>query len=58
MAFYKVLNSDWILGGNSGKWYAFKGQPQPGVSRKADAGPFKTRAEAIKWIQELEGAAR
>ena len=50
MAFYKVINADWHLGGQAGKWYAFKGKM--GLGKKADAGPFKTRAMAVRWIQE------
>lgn len=51
MSFYKVIGRDWILGGKAGKWYAFKGKPA--VGRKADGGPFKTRKEAIMWIEGL-----
>lgn len=57
MAFYKVLKTNWILGGNAGKWYAFKGLSKHSPSgTKADGGPFKTRSEAIKWIKEYENA--
>ena len=56
MGFYKVNNYDWILGGNSGKWYAFRGKPE--VGRKADAGPFKTRRDAVRWIQHLEDGGK
>lgn len=58
MAFYKVTNTDWVLGGKSGKWYAFKGlNAQSPSGTKADGGPFKTRKDAVNWINQLEGAA-
>lgn len=50
MAFYKVFDGAWHLGGQSGKWFAFKGKPEYG--KKADAGPFKTRAAAVRWIKD------
>ena len=55
MAFYKVFDGEWYLGGQSGRWFAFKntGKIEKG-SKKADAGPFKTRAEAVRWIKNQQ----
>lgn len=59
MAFYKVVSTDWVLGGKSGKWFAFKGLDKNSPNgTKADGGPFKTRKDAVQWINRIEGVAR
>jgi hypothetical protein len=52
MAFYRVGDAkcNWYVGGQKGRWFAWKGKPTLGS--KADAGPFKTRFSALKWVED------